>query len=109
MLCPFPSWPYYFLNVVVDEEMHLVLKTGHLCPFESMERLRYVDCVVGGIVGWRSETGHQIGWIDGGHGLVRDIGRGGRGMSVVHWILAELIGRRKDERANHFIRRDESH
>ena len=37
--------------------MHLVPEIDYLCPFGSMEWFRYVDCIVGGIVGCQREIG----------------------------------------------------
>lgn len=70
--------------MVVEEEMLLLLKTSHLCPFGSMERLRYVDCTASGIIGWRSKTSCEIKGIDGGDFLAEDIGRYGSRVSVDH-------------------------
>jgi len=82
--------------VVVEEGMIMVLKTGHLRPFGSMERLRYVDYTVGGIVGCRSETSCWIKGIDGGDYLAAGIERYGSGASMGHWISSGQIQRLLD-------------
>ena len=44
--------------------MHLAPEIDYLRPFGSLEWLQYMDCIVGGVVGWRSNIGHWIGWIN---------------------------------------------
>ena len=88
--------------------MHLVLVDWSPSSFGSTEQLRGADCTAGGRVGGKRKVSRWIRRIDSGDGLVKDIRRSESGMSVGHWILAEPIGRRRDDQASRFIRHDES-
>jgi len=79
-LCPFPPWPYCLLNAIVEEEMHLAFKTGHLRPSGARSGQGRPD---GGVIlavrlgrwiadmAWRGSLDKQGGmnmghWISGG-------------------------------------------